>query len=388
MTRREALRRLGGAAVLGLLSPGALRCAAPGPVEVGDDHHFDLLEVAGSYREIGHAVGVAFRDRILEALRDQPSFESCRAAAHGPQRARVGVFLEAVRARFPHLVDELEGMAEGVGIPFSDLFAWNCRSEIDTASRPCEPGCSTVGWVDQGHMVLAHNEDGAAAYLGRMFVVHASPPSGVPFACLVYPGTLPGNGPGLNARGVVQTTNYIGPCRVPGGIPRYFIGRAVLEAENLEHAVSLATTEGRAFPWHHNLADLPGGRLISLETWPDRHHRREVDGLHLHTNHLIHPEMRDLPERTDYLDRSSLPRLEALERLTTTRPPREREAMVDLLRDHSGSPCRVCRHAGDEVPGVTLAAAVFESPRVEMTLIDGPPCRGGVETVAPFGTPE
>jgi hypothetical protein len=234
-------------------------------------------------------------------------------------------------------------------------------------------------------MLLGHNEDGGEVYLGRMVLALVRPPSGVAFAALVYPGTLPGNGPGLNARGVAQTTNYISTCQpTETGIPRYLLGRAMLEAESLEAAVALATTEGRAFPWHHNLASLPERRLVSLETWPGRHHRREVEGVHLHTNHLTHPEMQDLPEDDAYFGRSTGPRMEALERFVADRQVNSRDDLLAALRDRSGEPCRVCRQPGDPVGGVTVATALYESPRIEMTLIDGPPCGGGATmTVAP-----
>jgi len=344
---------------------------------------FATVEASGSHREIGRAMGTTLGGHIRGVLAAEPSYERCLAAARGPQRELVARFLEVSRARFPAIVEEIEGMAEGLDVPFSDLFAWNCRSEIGVAERPCPPGCSTVGLRTDETMLLAHNEDGGQAYLGRMFVLRATPPSGIAFAALVYPGTVAGNGPGLNARGVVQTTNYIAPCEVAEGIPRYLVGRAVLEAEDLDAAVSIATTEGRAFPWHHNLASLPEGRLVSLETWPGRHDRVDVEGVHVHTNHLTHPGMLELPEPEEYLGRSSGPRLASLESSRAARPFRSREDLLAALTDHSGRPCRVCRHGGDEVPGVTVAAAIFESPSVEMTLIDGPPCQGRQVVIRP-----
>lgn len=388
LTRRQLLRlaALGGVGVVAALPArrGGAALAGPArdaPAEVAG---FPVLTVSGSHRAIGAAMGRTFRGRILAALLAQPSFSACVGAARGPLRARVAACLDAARARFPHLVEELEGLAEGAGVPFPALFAWNCRSEIGAALDPCPPGCSTIGVAGPAEPLrLAHNEDGDAAYLGRMFVLRARPPSGVAFATLVYPGTLPGNGPGLNERGVVQTTNYIGPCAPADGVPRYVLGRAVLEAADLDEALAMATSPDRAFPWHHNLAWLPEGRLLSVETWPGRHHVRDVAGLHLHTNHLVHPEMADLPERRDYLDRSSLPRLAALERVARERPLLGRDDLLAALRDHDGEPCHVCRHPGDAVPGVTVGAALFEAPQVAMTLVGGPPCRGATGVVRP-----
>jgi len=387
LSRREALGLLGGSAAAGLLGAAGLHCGGARLRREPGVKPFEVLEVSGSHREIGRAVGEHFRERIKNVLGGLEEYGQVVGAAQGEYKARVEAFLDAATMRFSYLVEELEGMAEGADLPFDYLFAWNCRSEIQAGCKSCEAGCSTVGLVgDKGRMLLAHNEDGAEPYLGQMFVLRATPPSGVSFAYLVYPGTMPGNGPGLNARGVVQTTNYISPREVPQGIPRYFVGRAICEARDLGHAAALAAVEGRAFPWHHNLASLTEGRLVSLETWPGKHHRREVtalSGVHLHTNHLLHEEMQGLDEKADYLDRSSRPRLEALQRRAAELEPSQRGDLLALLADRSGGPCKVCRVPGDEVPGVTLAAALFEAPKLAMTLLEANPCFGDPQTVIP-----
>jgi len=70
-----------------------------------------------------------------------------------------------------------------------------------------------------------------------------------------------------------------------------FIGCAVLEAESLERAVEIATRPPRAFPWNHILASLADRRLLSVETYSGPHNVLEIEGLHVHTSHLLHPAM-------------------------------------------------------------------------------------------------
>lgn len=338
---------------------------------------FHVVEAQGSYRDIGFALGRGCRESISAVWADSSAIENLRNVAQQRQPL-LQAMNQAASAEFPQLIEEIQGMAQGAGLSFDDLFAWNCRSELFASVESCPPGCSTVGIVGQnGTMILGHNEDGGESYENRMVLLKARPESGPAFTCLVYPGTIPGNGPGFNSAGIAQTTNYIAPCQPQQGIPRYFLGRAVLEAQTLESAESIATTYGRAFPWHHNLASLRDGRLISLETWPGRHNRRLVDGLHLHTNHLVHEEMTDLEEQREYLGLSSMPRLEALQRFSQQNTIASREDVLAALADRSGSPCKVCRRPNDEVSGMTLATAIFESPQVGMTLIEGPPCDSG-----------
>lgn len=385
-TRRQVLSGLAGSAALGLLAGHGVGCGATArepttPPDGGRTTAFREVDAVGSYRELGRSLGEAASETLRFIAENDPAYARLQEAAGGAERDRVARFLEATTSRFPHLVEEVEGMAEGAGLELNELFTWISRAELGVAIDPCPPGCSTIAYVGNGGMILAHNEDGSELYHGRMLLMRATPPSGISFAALVYPGTIPGNGPGVNSRGIAQSTNYISMCQpVDTGIPRYFLGRAVLEAESLEQAVELATTDGRAFPWHHNLASLPDARLISLETWPGRDHATEVAGVHLHTNNLLHEEMQGLNERAGYLETSSRPRLAALRRYVESREVSSGEELLGALRDRSGAPCHVCRRPGDEVPGVTVATAIFQAPRVEMTLVEGPPCDGGPET--------
>ena len=380
LDRRGFLAGMGACAGLAWLQ-GCRKPAALVPVVESAAEPFRMIEVGGSHRELGRQLGEALRGEIQAVLElAGEDYAHILAAARGEQSANMAAFQQSVEARVPGLLEELQGMAEGCNRPWADLFAWNCRSELDVLS-PQDEECSTVGLGSEGAFLLAHNEDGSASYRDRMCVVRVSPPSGVRFASLVYPGTLPGNGPGLNARGVLQCTNFIAPQAVADGIPRYFVGRSICEAGSLDEAIALATVQRRAFPWHHNLGSLSEGRLVSLETWPGRRSLQEIRGLHLHTNHLVHQDMLDLLEDRSYYARSSGPRWEALQRGVAQGAPQSREDMLALLADRSGQPCRLCRHPGDEVPGVTLATAFFHSPELQMELLEAAPCFGRSQIV-------
>ena len=235
-----------GAAALPVPGCGFRSATFEGVLDVPDGG-YPLIEATGSHHEIGRSIGSAMRDSIAGHLRYSEEYKNSVAYLKGEGREVVSSMLSHARGWFPHFVEELEGMAESLEIPFMNLFAFNCRSEIELRANP--PGCSTIALKDSDRVILAHNEDGNDLNIGRMFLARVAPPSGVDFVVFVYPGILPGNGPGLNRNGIVQTTNYIQPQRVVDGIPRYFLSRAILEARSLEDAVSLATMEPRASPY-------------------------------------------------------------------------------------------------------------------------------------------
>lgn len=343
---------------------------------------YPLIEAGGSHYEIGRRIGTAMKESITGYFTYSEEYPNSVDYLEGEGKEIIGSMFSHARAAFPHLVEELEGMAESLEIPLMNLFAFNCRSEIKMLKDP--PGCSTIALKEGDRLILVHNEDGNDLNIGRMFLVRVTPPSGMTFLAFVYPGLLPGNGPGVNRNGIVETTNYIQPRRVANGIPRYFISRAILEAESLEEAVSLATMEGRAFPFHHNLVSLGERRILSVETaaWPEeKHDILEVEGFNIHTNHFLHPAMveggesGERPYDVPYI--SSTTRMEVLTRAVENRgEPSDVEGIIELLSLHEGRPYSPCRHPEGDVYGVTLGTAVFQSPETSMTLFHGNPCSG------------
>ncbi len=383
LSRREFLEYCGaltaGAVLLPLAGCGRSVSTSEGVLAVPKEG-YPLVDAAGSHYDIGKTIGAAMKDRILGHFRYSEEYRNSIDYFKGPGREVVASMFSHARSAFPHLVDELEGMAESLEIPLMHLFAFNCKAEIELTRNP--PGCSTIALKTGHRVILAHNEDGNDLNIGRMFLARVVPPSGVDFLAFVYPGLLPGNGPGLNRYGIVETTNYIQPRRVADGIPRYFLSRAILEATDLEKAVSIATIEPRAFSFHHNLVSLDEGRILSVETaaYPEpRHDVAEIDGFYIHTNHFLHPAMGgegesgERPYDVPYV--SSTTRMDVLTRAVAARgEPSDVEGIVDLLSIHDGRPYSPCRHPEGDVHGVTLGTAVFQSPEKRMTLFHGNPC--------------
>lgn len=350
-----------------------------GVLEVPDGG-YPLIEATGSHYEIGRHIGTAMKESISGYFEHSEEYSNSASYLEGEGKEIIGSMFSHARAAFPHLIEELEGMAESLEVPLMNLFAFNCRSEIQMLQDP--PGCSTIALKEAGRVILVHNEDGNDLNIGRMFLARVTPPSGMTFLAFVYPGLLPGNGPTLNQNGIVETTNYIQPRRVADGIPRYFIGRAILEAGSLEEAVSLATMKGRAFPFHHNLVSLAEGRILSVETaaYPEeKHDILEVEGFYIHTNHFLHPAMLEggesgrRPYDVPYI--SSTTRMEVLTRAVEQGgEPSDVEGIIELLSLHERRPYSPCRHPEGDVHGVTLGTAVFRSPDLGMTLYHGNPC--------------
>lgn len=337
------------------------------------------LEIAGSNYEIGAAIGKRFRKNTLLGLKRRNKwFGELKAAANDKFRKEYEACVAAARKHFANYVEEIRGWADSAGILFEDLMVINMWAELTAMKRSTAEGrgCSTISLDDGERIILAHNEDGSAAYQDLMFWLEAHPDGGRSFRCLCYPGFIPGNSPGFNDAGIVQTTNYIPCSEWKVGIPRYILDRAILDANSLDEAVKLAAHPERAYGNHHNLASTKERRILSVETTATKHEVHEVKGVYFHTNHLSLPSMKDLPQ---FPGESSLTRYKVLTKETGGWKDASKAQVSDIVRalsSHEGDPNSICRHAERDTDAVTLGTAVFEVASGNFRLYKNNPCRG------------
>jgi predicted choloylglycine hydrolase len=341
---------------------------------------FDFLEIKGTYEQIGCRVGKFFGKNIKTYIKRKSIGHSHLMKILDSRKGKLysGELLDRTKRHFPHIFQELKGMADGAGIGFDPLWAMSIKSELQARDEDI-PGCSTIFYKDRDRSWLFHNEDGNAAYRDIMFVIKVTPPSGVSFISMVYPGVIPGNGPNLNSEGIIQTTNYIGSDTSESGIPRYIISRAVLEARSAKEAIDIITVDPRAYPSHHNIASLADGSYYSIETVPGLSEIKEPDGLYYHTNHLIMEKTRTYPhENTAYKNASSQSRYdvigEKVKTLNLRKPDAQDFLAILASHDYTVDPYSPCRHPKGEVEGATLGTAFFDLKKGFFRLYKGYLC--------------
>lgn len=354
---------------------------------------FPFLEVEGSYYDIGYQIGDHFQENIETVISRREDWINKLQAITNTDEGKLfsNKLLTITKEHFPQYIEEIHGMAEGSGIDFELMWTMSIKSELSVYEKE-NPGCSTIYYNDENSNWLIHNEDGDKSYAGQMFIVRAKAPSGVDFISLVYPGLIMGVGPSFNSAGIVQTTNYIGTTKVFIGIPRYFLGRAILEAKNMYEVLKIASAKPRAFPWHHNIASFKDGRYLSIETLPDgRVGIRQPDtSPYIHTNHLINDLTVDYDyEDVEYKRTSSVSRYIALqaEGLGYEREFRDSKYLLNALMSHFNEPYSPCRHPKngihpkDDVRGKTLATVLFDIKNKTARYYDGNPCRSVPENL-------
>ncbi len=202
----------------------------------------------------------------------------------------------AARAAFPQYLEELTGIADGCGLPFSHIFLWNCRGDLLPFVRE---GCTTVYAPSPEGILLGHNEDGDPRLRRHCFISKKRSRNGSPgFTSFTYPASINGHAFAINTAGLTQLINNIRSLEYGDGVPRQLLSRAVLDCHSLDEALAVIKNTPRAGSFHHLLAQMGRKNAFGIEYTPTRVSILRLDVPYGHTNHFIHPQLKDVKQRT------------------------------------------------------------------------------------------
>ena len=248
-----------------------------------------VIKIAGTPLETGRALGhfgaAAVHGHLLHT-------KAWARVMQWRGSERAAVMSALVRERFANVWSELQGLAEGLGLPFDDVFLWNCRGDL-WAMAP--DGCTTVQIPGkQGR--ITHNEDGDRGFAGHCALAACEVEGSPRFVSFVYPGSLPGHTFAVTDTGLAMAVNNLRELHVGPGMPRMVLTRALLEAPTLDAAVCVLRGQPRSGGFHLTLGHRESAELLSVEFSSLACSVRPVAAPSLHANHAIHPSMRNLPQ--------------------------------------------------------------------------------------------
>lgn len=317
-----------------------------------------IIEASGDEREIGRQLGRFGREFVHTRLRGSPAWSTVTALANGD---RIRAMAGKVETHFPAIHAELVGLAEGLDLPFAEVFAWNCRGDI----KPIAPdGCTTVQ-IPGRRILIAHNEDGHPAFRGHCGLLRARPDHGIEWTAFVYPGSLPGHTFAATARGLTVTVNNIRSSAIGEGLPRMALTRAILNCRSLDEALTLLQGAERAGSFHVTVAQVGDDRLFSVEFTAARCSICRIEAPAIHANHLVHADMTDESQIVTASSEARQRRGEALVAcgLAASDPLavlRDRCADLSIWRDRPDDP--------DEENTVATAFFSVEETRLEWSI--------------------
>jgi isopenicillin-N N-acyltransferase like protein len=341
-----------------------------------------VARTAGDPRERGASVGDAFAEPIARSLDFYRGFLGRRGIRAEDLPRLLGPYRDAAVATLPALVAEIDGLAEGAGAPWWDLFALNAFEELEPTLALAAPTerCTAFAVAGPEGTILAHNELWYAGDARNVGVVVADPGAGPWFASPTVATCLPAVG--MNGAGVAQAIMSLTADDDTVGVPRVLVSRHGLQAESMADGARRAASPGRAGGYAHLFAER-GGRAATVETSATR--AAVLDGATAHANHYLDPT---LAASAPAASAGSVARLERVGALVAERSPVGPEDAMAILADHGGGgPETICLHpedgVGDEV-SATLFAMVCHLEWGRMWVSPGNPCEVPFEEV-PLG---
>ena len=335
----------------------------------------------GSPAERGTQIGEAFAEATARSIAFNRRYLERHGLEHRALDAILQPYLDASRRALPHLVEQIEGVADGAGVPFLDLFFANAFEEVygilelDLPEPAPLERCTDVVVGGPGRTLLGHTEQWYAGDDGEVGVVLDVPQEGPALLAPVVAGTLPLVG--INAYGGAFGAMSLSAGDERVGVPRSLIARDVLDARDRADAVARATRDGRAGGYSYICA-FPGRDAFAIESTATTAAVLEVRE---HTNHALDPSVAAAAIPPSEGSRSRLARARQLGPAAAPTV----ESLASVLADHDAAGDAICAHPDprDGEEGSTILFAMICEPETRtMWVAQGHACTGTFDRFA------
>lgn len=341
---------------------------------------YPCIRVEGDHYEMGLQHGTACAEKINKffnyaiemfcATQNQTKDQVMENTLH---------YLPVLNRYCPHLVNELNGVAQGARLSLTEILFLHVRTELSYYKKS---GCSAFAVSPErshnGILLSGQNWDNPPYSKNFMIVLHLMPKNKPSILLLTFAGVI--GYIGINSYGISIWDNQL---MCPGwkiGIPHYFVKRLVLEQRNLPESIDLLKKIEHASSENFVLTD-GAGNITSFECTP--HGVEEIkpaEGVIFHTNHFLSerfiPLEKFIPSIPDTCNR--LGRLKVLFKKFGNNL--SVETLKTILSDHDNFPVSLCRHV-DHTPQsmVTCASVIAEPAQGVMYVAPGNPCISSYE---------
>ncbi|MFX0037411.1 MAG: C45 family autoproteolytic acyltransferase/hydrolase [Candidatus Hermodarchaeota archaeon] len=291
-------------------------------------------------------------------------------------------FLPSIKKWTPHLLEEIKGISEGVGVDFKEILAMQmvAHDEGWWFFQKYAPSnkCSSLGYFryEDQPTILAQNLDLPKIFEGLEVILHIKYEKGsLESYILSHAGFLGEIGINNKSVGICcnSLSNHLNNS--PNGLPFTFIIRFVLEQPTVEKAIEFINNIQHASAQSYIIGGLErvaclecsANKVVEFQLYKDAHRI-------YHTNHplvnndLITPPMNNNIISTSY-DRFSY--LES--QLHSSSKSITINTVKNILSSHFGPVC--VHHNNQASSGYTFSSVIFllsASPSLYVTV--GPPC--------------
>ncbi|CDO76742.1 hypothetical protein BN946_scf184813.g12 [Trametes cinnabarina] len=218
-------------------------------------------------------------------------------------RSVAAQFRESISRLAPHLLEEMQGIADGVRaqlgskIDLLDIVALNARSEI--ALGQWDDGCTSLAWrirAPGSHkQILAQNWDWREGVGKNLAIATITAPDKPQIWMVIEPGIV--GKIGFNSASVGVCLNAIRARPISTALlPIHLLLRVALECSSIDTAIaSIESLGGAASSQHILIADKDGARGLELSPRGAFYLKEDENGVLVHTNHFLENRLVDEP---------------------------------------------------------------------------------------------
>jgi isopenicillin-N N-acyltransferase-like protein len=355
-----------------------------------------LIEVSGAPRDRGRAYGESARELIgLSVAYYQEAFAVSSGLAWADVLASAAQWRPLVAAAAPHLLEEMDGIAEGAGRQPDEILALNARGEIvrshDAAfgqyAGEAADGCSSFALLPEatatGHVYCGQNWDWRVPTEATVVMLRVVQPPKPTVIMQVEAGQIGRHG--VNSTGLALNANGLdGAFGTPTGLPQPVLRRLILDSDTFTAALDVPHRLRQHIATNLLLTHRDG-IAVDLESTPLAHQWGYAqDGVLVHGNHYQYGIPPGLAADFRMSSSDSLIRVPVIERGLRAlgaagTPDAVRKLVRETMSDHFGYPDSVCEHVDLGRPEVrrckTMTSSLVDLTAGEYRVIHGNPCQ-------------
>jgi isopenicillin-N N-acyltransferase-like protein len=353
--------------------------------ETRSQTRFPEIDVSGAPRELGQQIGEATRDTLpplFEHVLSRMNQNRATSLDTVDVLATADSYYGIVEQYSADMAEELRGIAEGSDLTPAQIMLVNVRSEV-----PHRIGGGSVPW--EGCTTIAVEKERASAGVGLVGQNWDNDDQMRPFSLVIKrrPAGKPANMTwgqagliaymGLNDAGLGVALNAIPGTMNVDGLPWYFTVRGVHEATDIAGVNEAIGRMDRARPG--NLGMITREGAVDFEVMAGKHRmvRGDDDGLMVHTNHCVHPELANVNERAILYGQTFERKTRSQSMLDETSGSVAVDDVKAILSDHDNHPTSICRHPNDNPKSGSdrsVISMIVEPDAGRMHVTNGNPC--------------
>jgi isopenicillin-N N-acyltransferase-like protein len=341
-----------------------------------------ILRTGGDPRERGREHGALAGERIERGIsRYMERFRHFSGFDRQAAREEALRYVDPILEYDPEIVDEIRGVAEGAAVPFADVLAMNCRSELMFASArimECSSFALQPSVTADQHTYVGQNWDWAPDISETIILLFIGQEDPKPDILLLDEAGIVGR-MGLNSAGIGLCTNTLISDFRQHGVPYNVLLRGVLNHQGLDGAIAALVRPARAIPANFVIGD-GRGQTIDIEVAPrEFDYIYPTDGIITHGNHFSGTRMRLKDVSVEKWPDSLYRECRIRDVLQPHSGEISVETMQEALRDRFGFPNSVSRHADPEQGEFdqleTIASIIIDCTDRQCWIAVGPPDR-------------